>query len=59
MVCTKTIYNYVEKGKIKTKNINLPNKVRRRVKSDRPTQKRKKLTIGRTIEERNPIVNER
>lgn len=42
MLCTTTIYNYVEKRKTRIRPIDLPNKVRRRVKtSNRPVAKKK------------------
>ncbi len=35
MVCTKTLYNYVDNGLLKMKNINLPEKLRRNTKAER------------------------
>lgn len=58
MVCTKTLYNYVDAGIMNVKNIDLPEKVRRRTKK-RPYAKRYKRTDGRSIEERAEQVNKR
>jgi Transposase and inactivated derivatives, IS30 family len=57
MVCTKTIYNYIDRGLMRVKNINLPVKV-----SMQP--RKKKVTIsskinGRSILERDPTIDSR
>ena len=36
MVCTKTLYNYVDRGILKIKNIDLPQKLRRKPRKDTP-----------------------
>lgn len=59
MVCTKTIYNYIERGQSRIKNIDLPNKVKRRVKTDRVVERKRKRKFGRSIEERDICINER
>ena len=38
MVCTKTLYNYVDRGILKIKNIDLPQKLRRKPRKDTPRQ---------------------
>lgn len=58
IVCTKTLYNYVEEGVIKVKNIDLPVKVKRRTKK-KTYSKRYKRMDGRSIEERAEQVNNR
>lgn len=58
VVCTKTLYNYVEAGVIKVKNIDLPEKVKRRTKK-KTYSKRYKRTDGRSIEERAEQINNR
>ena len=54
MVCTKTLYNYVDMGLLPIKNIDLPEKLRRNTKSKKARQNKKNL--GRSIEERPEIV---
>lgn len=50
MVCTKTLYNYVDLGLIGIKNLELPLKVRRSTKVTRARKHKK--TLGASIEER-------
>ncbi len=57
MVCTKTLYNYVDKGFLKIKNIDLLEKVSRSQKHTRVKENKKKL--GDSIEERPDIVDSR
>ena len=56
-VCTKTIYNYIAKGLLKVKNIDLRQKVRR-------IHKEKKMrdhgrVLGESIDRRDPLIEER
>lgn len=53
MLCTKTIYNYIDKGLMHIRNHNLPEKVSRRPKLKRVRENKKLL--GRSIEERPAI----
>lgn len=53
MLCTKTIYNYIDKGFMKIRNHNLPEKISRKTKHER-VRKNKKV-LGRSIEERPDI----
>ena len=57
MVCTKTLYRYVDLGLIGIKNHNLPEKLARKQKKSRCRQNKKKL--GRSIGERDPQVESR
>lgn len=57
MVCTKTLYNYVDLGLLSIKNIDLPEKLRRNTKAKRVRENRKNL--GRSIDERPEIVENR
>jgi IS30 family transposase len=57
IVCTKTLYNYIDLGLLKVKNIDLPMKVRLNTKKKR-TRKNKRV-LGLSIEERPIEVNER
>ena len=57
MVCSKTLYNYVDLGLLPIKNIDLPEKLRRNTKSKRVRENRKNL--GKSIEERPKIVESR
>lgn len=49
-VCTKTLYNYIDQGLIGIKNIDLPEKLRRKPKKQ--TLRKNKRILGRSIEER-------
>ena len=57
MVCTKTIYNYIDLGLMTIKNADLPQKLRRNTKKQK-VQKHKRH-LGRSIEERPIEVNAR
>ncbi|TDX49162.1 IS30 family transposase [Orenia marismortui] len=57
MVCTKTLYNYVEAGLISINNVDLPLKLKRSSKSKRIKCNKKKL--GTSIEERPENINNR
>lgn len=54
LVCTKTLYNYVDLGLLPIKNIDLPEKLRRKTKSKKVRENKKKL--GRSIEERPETI---
>ena len=55
MVCTKTLYNYVDLGILPIKNIDLPEKLHRNTKTQNVRENKKNL--GRSIEERPEIVS--
>lgn len=57
IVCTKTLYNYIDAGLVGVKNIDLPMKLRLNTKKKR-CRKNKRI-LGRSIEERPPEVEER
>lgn len=57
MVCFKTIYNYIERGQLAVKNIDLLLKVRLKPKKKRVRQR--KRILGRSIEQRPAEVNGR
>ena len=57
MVCTKTLYNYIDAGLLTIKNIDLPLKLRRSSKSK--TVKKNKKKLGTSIEERPESINDR
>ena len=57
MVCTKTLYNYVDLGILPIKNIDLPEKLKRNTKSSNIRKNRK--ILGKSIEERPETVNSR
>lgn len=57
IVCTKTLYNYISKGIIKVKNIDLLLKVRRNTHKNRCRKNRR--VLGTSIEKRPEIVNNR
>ena len=57
MVCTKTLYNYVDLGLLKIKNIDLPEKLKRSEKSKK-TRENKKI-LGDSIEQRPDDVDTR
>jgi len=54
LVCTKTLYNYVDLGLLPIKNIDLPEKLRRSTKAKKVRENKKNL--GRSIEERPETV---
>lgn len=54
IVCTKTLYNYVDKGLIEIKNIDLPEKLKRNTKKER-VRKNKRI-LGDIIELRPESV---
>lgn len=56
-VCTKTLYNYVDKGIMKIKNIDLPEKLSRKQKKSVVRENKRKL--GDSIEERPDNVDDR
>lgn len=57
IVCTKTLYNYIDLGILKVKNTNLHLKLRRNTKSS--IVKKNKKNLGRSIEERPEDINSR
>ena len=56
-ICTKTLYNYIDQGLLKVRNIDLTLKVRR--KSKKQTVRKNKRILGKSIEERSTIVDAR
>jgi transposase, IS30 family len=57
IVCTKTLYNYIDLGLLNVKNVDLPIKLRRNTK---PSLVRKhKKNLGKSIEERSETINNR
>ncbi len=54
MVCTKTLYNYVDLGLLPIKNIDLPEKLCRNTKRKKTNKSRR--ILGKSIEERPEIV---
>lgn len=57
IVCTKTLYNYIDLGLLGIKNIDLPDKLRRSPRKARERENKRKL--GRSIDERDKEVEER
>ncbi|QSQ08658.1 hypothetical protein H0A61_00996 [Koleobacter methoxysyntrophicus] len=57
MVCTRTLYNYIDQCLLKVRNINLPLKTRRKPKKT-GSRKNKRL-YGKSISERPQTVDER
>ncbi|WP_027416716.1 IS30 family transposase [Aneurinibacillus terranovensis] len=57
MVCTKTLYHYIDLGLLPVKNIDLPLKVTRNTKQKRIRQHKK--VLGTSIEQRPPHIDER
>ena len=57
VVCTKTLYNYVDMGLLNIRNHNLPMKLRRKTKKHLLRLNKRKL--GRSIEERPKEIEER
>ena len=59
MVCTKTLYNYQERGIIGIKSIDLPQKLRRKPRKGTSKPRPNKKHLGRSIEERPDCVASR
>ena len=57
MVCTKTLYNYIDAGLLKISNIDLPLKLKHSSKSRRVKRNKKKL--GTSIDQRPESINDR
>ncbi len=57
VVCTKTLYNYVDQGLLDIHNYDLPEKLKCNTKLHRIRKNKKKL--GRSIEERPKEINKR
>lgn len=57
MLCTKTLYNYIDLGLLPIKNVDLPMKLRRNTKPIRVKNHKKKL--GKSIAERPIDINNR
>lgn len=57
MVCTKTLYNYVDLGLLPIRNIDLPEKLSRNTKTEKV--RKNKRNLGTSIEERPEIVESR
>lgn len=57
IVCTKTLYNYVDAGLMRIKNIDLPEKVSRKHKHKRVRENKRKL--GDSIEQRPESIDTR
>lgn len=57
IVCTKTLYNYIDLGLLSVKNIDLPIKLRRNTKPS--TVIKHKKNLGKSIEERPNSINNR
>ena len=55
MVCTKTLYNYVDQGLLPIKNIDLPEKLKRKNKQEK--SRRNKRNLGKSIEERPEYID--
>ena len=58
VVSVDTLYSYAENGEIEVKNIDLPEKVKRKQKRKTYCRKHKRLT-GKSIEKRPEIINEK
>lgn len=57
MVCTKTLYNYIDLGLLEIRNVDLPMKLRRNTKPQRVRTNRR--ILGTSIEERSAIIESR
>ena len=58
IVCTKTLYNYIDQCLLKVRNIDLPLKVKRKVRTERKSRQNKRI-FGASIEERPEEINSR
>lgn len=55
--CTKTLYNWIDKGFLETENLDLPLKLKRQTKTSK--NKKNKTTLGHSIEKRPDMVDTR
>lgn len=55
--CTSTLYNWIDRGIMKTKNIDLLEKVSRKPRKDSPVFRENRRILGPSIEERAEEVN--
>jgi len=56
---TSTLYNWIDRGIMKTKNIDLLEKVSRKQRTDSPTHRENRRVLGPSIEERPEEVDSR
>src|SRR5690625_3016399 len=56
---TSTFYNWIDRGIMKTKNIDLLEKVSRKQRNDSPTHRENRRVLGPSIEERPEEVDSR
>lgn len=54
LVCTKTLYNYIDRCFLKIRNVDLNSKLKRKTKSK--LVKKYKRMLGRSIEERSDEI---
>ena len=59
MVCTKTLYHYVDMGFLPIKNLDLPEKVSRKQNKGKRDSRKNKRVLGKSIEERPKSVDSR
>jgi len=57
--CTSTLYNWIDRGIMKTKNIDLLEKVSRKPRNDSPTHRENRRVLGPSIKERSEKVENR
>jgi len=57
MVCTKTLYNYIDQGLIKVRNIDLQLKTHRRIRKSHNNKNRR--VLGTSIEQRPEYIEQR
>src|SRR5690625_7893803 len=57
--CTSTLYHWIDRGIMKTKNIDLLEKVSRKPRSDSPIHREKRRVLGPSIKERPEEVETR
>lgn len=57
VVCTKTLYNYIDLGFLKVKNIDLPLRVK--IKKNRKRIRKNRRILGESIENRPQYINDR
>src|SRR5699024_2881898 len=54
--CTSTLYNWIDRGIMKTKNIDLLDKVSRKPRNDSPIHRENRRVLGPSIEDRKSVV---
>ena len=59
ILCTSTLYNWIDSGIMQIENFNLPEKIGQKLRSTKGKEHRNKKVLGTLIEDRSKSVEER